>query len=134
MKKTALLILAVLLLGALLCGCGKADSENKSNSGEEIQIPEIKEPTDDDIKDSIVGAWVGEENGQKLGYIFNEDGTGTAAIFPMTYTVEDGIITVTIEAFGKVETGSARYSMDGDTIVIETEDGEYVLQRTEMPK
>ena len=133
MKKLIMLIMTVLLVCTLVSGCGKADGVT-NDGGTKTEAPEITKPSDDDIKSSIVGAWVGEEDGEKLGYIFNEDGTGFAAILPMTYTVEDGVITVTIEAFGKTETASALYSVDGDTLTIETEDGSYVLQRTELPE
>ena len=133
MKKLIMLTAAILLVFALFCGCGKTDG-NIPDDASEVEVPEVTTPTDDDIKASIVGAWMGEENGQKLGYIFNEDGTGIAALFPMTYTVENGIITVTVEAFGEKQTGSARYVVGEDTLTLETDDGTYVLTRTEMPE
>ncbi|MBQ4515553.1 MAG: hypothetical protein II978_02055 [Clostridia bacterium] len=133
MKKLIMLIMTALLVCALVCGCGKENGDI-TNGGTEIESQENIKPSDDKIKSSIVGAWMGEEDGQKLGYIFNEDGTGHAAIFPMTYTVENGVITVTVEAFGKKETGSACYNVNDDALTIETDDGTYVLHRTEMPK
>lgn len=89
--------------------------------------------TDEEIAESIVGAWKGSDGSISLVYIFNGDGTGYAAVFPMTYTVKNGIITVTVEGFGETETGSARYEIDGDCMHIETSDGSYVMYRTEIP-
>jgi len=133
MKKRIILIMIALLIGTLTCGCSKTDS-TATTDGAEVESPEIATPTDDDIKSSIVGAWMGGKEGQRLGYIFNEDGTGRAALFPMTYTVDNGVITVTVEAFGEKKTASALYSLNDDTLTIETDDGPYVLNRTEMPE
>ena len=117
MKKTALSIIAVMWCLCLVA-CGNSE----------------KGMTDDEIRKAIVGAWTTEYEGSRMGFIFNEDGTGFATLFPMTYTIEEGVITITIEAFGQTETGSAKLDLEGDALVLE-QDGEIItLQRTEMPE
>ena len=93
---------------------------------------EQKEPADDEIKASIVGIWETEYKGSKLVYQFNEDGTGMASIIPMTYTVENGVITITASAFGKTETGSAAYSVADDTLVLEKDGDSVIMKKTTM--
>ncbi len=110
------------------------DTPSQDEDTSEKDDAPATELTDDEITESILGAWSGGDNNMRLTYIFFEDGTGIAAFFPFTYTVQNGVITVTIEAFGEVETGSGRYEIDGDRMYIEGKDGLYELQRTEMPE
>lgn len=90
------------------------------------------EPTDEQIKASIIGLWRTEYKGSKLVYQFNEDGTGMASLFPMTYTVGNGVITVTVSAFGQTETGSASYSATENTLTLQKDGDTIVMQRTTM--
>ncbi|MBR5535968.1 MAG: hypothetical protein IKU60_04895 [Clostridia bacterium] len=127
MKKFLCILMVLLLSFLLMSACG-GNTENGNEPTE--ALPTEAAPSDEEIIDSIVGTWMGGEEGARLGYQFNSDGTGMAAIFPMTYTVEDGIITVTISAFGETQTGSGAYDVDGDTLSITNADGEaYVLTR-----
>lgn len=96
-------------------------------------IPE-SDLTDEEISQSIIGAWKGGDNNMKLVYIFYEDGTGIAGLFPFTYSVNNGIISMTVEAFGQVESGSGKYTVNGDSLYVEDSDGEvHVLKRVDMP-
>ncbi len=131
MKKIISLLMALLLTAMLLCGCGSDTQTKKSADGEANSGAEM---TDEKIKNEIVGAWVAEIDGSEQGYIFLEDGTGYAAILPLTYTVEDGMLNMTIEAFGQVETLSAEYNVSGDTLILEKDGKAVELKRTEMPE
>lgn len=90
--------------------------------------------TDKEIAESIVGAWRGGDDSLTMVYVFYEDGTGIAGLLPFTYSVKDGVISMTIEAFGEVASGSARYDISGDCLHIEDEDGPAVFQRVDMPE
>ncbi len=131
MKKVISLLLAVLLITSLLCACGGGSNTDPATEGGNTEKVKM---TDEKIKDEIVGAWTTEIDGQTQGYIFKEDGTGLATILPMTYTVENGQITMTIEAFGDVETLTMDYDVDGDTLTFEKDGEKISLERTEMPE
>ncbi len=91
--------------------------------------------TDKEIAESIVGAWRGGDDSITMVYIFYEDGTGIAGFFPFTYSVKDGVISMTIEAFGEVASGSGKYEVSGDSLTVVDADGEtHVLQRVDMPE
>lgn len=120
MKKILSIILTAVLCTTILIGCG-GETPTVNN-----------EPDKVDVSSSIVGIWVGEENGTKLPYQFNEDGTGTAAFFPMTYTIEGNVITISISAFGKTETGTATFDVKGNTITLEKDGETFVLTKTTL--
>ena len=127
MKKTFLLGIILLLAVALLCACGGGSNNTAVDAPKDA-------PTDKEIEESILGAWQYEDDNVRLVYIFQEGGTGYAALFPMTYSVKDGVITVTVEAFGKTETDSVKYSVDGDTLSFEKEGKTRTMTRTEIPE
>lgn len=145
MKRLISIIAAILSFALILSGCGgktSLGSNNESaNTNESLTLSEDsekennskkEEPTDSDIKSSIIGIWVTEYKGSKLVYQFNEDGSGMASIIPMTYTVENGVITITASAFGKTETGSASYKATDNTLTL-TKDGDtIVMKKTTM--
>ena len=128
MKKTLLIGIILVLAVSLLCACNGA-SNVVTDGGSSKNAP-----TDKEIEQSILGAWEMVDENSRVVYIFQEGGTGYAALFPMTYSVKDGVITVTIEAFGQTQTGSANYSLDGDTITIEKDGKTNVMTRTEIPE
>lgn len=127
MKKVFSILTSLLLCVMVFAGCGTPREQN----GEDPINVQVK--TDNEIKDSIVGVWETEYKGDRQVYIFNEDGTGNATIFPMTYTVGDGIITMNISGFGETVTASAAYSVDNDTLSVVNKEGEtIVLTKTTM--
>ncbi len=127
MKKLFSIFASMLLCVMIFAGCGTPREQN----GEDPINVQVK--TDKEIKDSIVGVWKTEYKGDRQVYIFNEDGTGNATILPMTYTVKDGIVTMTISGFGETKTVSAPYSVDNDTLSIVNDKGEtIVLTKTTM--
>ena len=129
MKKLFSIIASMLLCIMIFAGCGAPAEQN----GQDPSDQKVAVKTDAEIKDSIVGVWVTEYKGDRQVYQFNEDGTGYATILPMTYSVENGIVTMTISAFGDTETVSAPYSVDNDTLSITNDKGEtYVLTKTTM--
>ncbi len=129
MKKLYSIYALILLCIMFFTGCGAPMEQNRQDTAE--QKAAVK--TDVEIKDSIVGVWKTEYKGDRQVYQFNEDGTGYATILPMTYTVEDSIVTMTISAFGETETVSAPYSVDNDTLSIVNDEGEtIVLTKTTM--
>lgn len=89
---------------------------------------------DKKIAESIVGAWRGGDGNVSMIYVFYEDGTGAAAVFPFTYTVKDGVISVEISANGSVSKGSGRYDLENDLLYIDNGESVYELQRTEIPE
>lgn len=134
MKKYLAIIVSVLAcICIVLSGCGNSNAgENASVNDTVKDDTVITTPSDDEIKVKISGIWATEYKGSKLVYQFNEDGTGMASIIPMTYTVKDGVITITVSAFGKTETGSATYSVSDDTLLL-TKDGDtIVMKKTTM--
>lgn len=132
MKKLICLMLVAVLSVALLCGCG---GNSNGPAQQDASGTAVKGTlSDKDIEKSILGAWEIVDENSRVVYIFQEGGTGYAALFPMTYTVKDGVITVTVEAFGKTTTDSANYSLDGDTITLEKDGVEKVMTRTEIPE
>lgn len=124
MKKLFSIFTSLLLCIMILTGCGKPAEQNGQEAGEQ----KVQVQTDDEIKDSIVGVWKTEYKGDRQVYQFNEDGTGLATILPMTYTVKDGVVTMTISAFGETKTVSAAYSVSGDTLSIDN--GEEIIELT----
>lgn len=151
MKKFLLFLLVTLFAACCLAGCGApagssdAQSPDEStsqmgtlppagNTGDTDPAPD-EAPSNDETPGSVVGAWVGEDDaGNKLPYIFYEDGTGYAAIFPMTYTVEDDIITLVIQGFDSEEVIVAQYTVTEDTLILDTGEETAILQRTELPE
>ena len=136
MKKMIALSLAVLMLLVLFCGCTEGGGTASGTPESDKPEPEALQPappTDDEIKASIVGAWETEYKGDRQVYIFNADGTGAATILPMTYTVENGVITITVSGFGQTKTGSAKYTVGEDTLILENDGETHILKRTEMP-
>lgn len=93
-----------------------------------------EQPTDKEIAESIIGGWWEEGENLSLLYVFYEDGTGVAGIFPFTYSVKDGVISMQIMGFGEVESGSARYEISGDCLYVDGRDRDCVLTRTEVPE
>ena len=120
MKKLLCILLALIFTVVLMSACGDKVSDGTTPTEE---APTEALPNDEEIAKAILGRWMGGEEGSRLGYQFNADGTGLAAFFPFTYTVENGIITITITAFGETQTGSAAYDVKGDTLTL-TKDGE----------
>ncbi|MBR6735433.1 MAG: hypothetical protein IKL92_01015 [Oscillospiraceae bacterium] len=90
--------------------------------------------TDEEITQSILGAWWHEDDNVSMLYVFYDDGTGIAGLIPFTYSVNNGIISMHIEAFGDVADGSARYEVSGDCLRVENKGKVYVLERREMPE
>lgn len=129
MKKLFSIFTSLLLCIMIFAGCGAPKDQNgKDPSEQNVQVQ-----SDEKIKDSIVGVWKTEYKGDRQVYQFNEDGTGYATILPMTYTVEDGIVTMTISAFGETKTISAPYSVDNNTLSIVNDEGETIeLTKTTM--
>ncbi len=118
MKKIISLLMALLLVAALLCGCGNPETPSGG----------------DKVEESIVGAWMAEIGDEKQGYVFLEDGTGYATILPMTYTTEGDMLNIHIEAFNQVQDLSMKYKVSGDKLTLD-KDGEIIeLVRTEMPE
>jgi len=129
MKKFYSIFASMLLCIIIFTGCGAPKDQNGQDPAEQ----NVQVQTDDEIKNSIVGVWKTEYKGDRQVYQFNEDGTGYATILPMTYTVEDGIVTMTISAFGQTETVSAPYSVKDDTLSITNDKGEtFILTKTTM--
>lgn len=87
--------------------------------------------SDDQIRASLIGTWETQYKGSRLVYQFNADGTGAVSMFPMTYTVEDGVITVSVNAFGSTEVGSAAYSVEDDTLILEKDGSTLVMHKAE---
>ncbi len=112
----------------------KPEPGSPGTGDSEPEAPQSETISDEEIKASIVGAWETEYKGSRQVYIFNADGTGSATILPMTYTVENGVITITVSGFGKTETGSAEYTVGEDTLILKNGEDTHILYRTEMPK
>lgn len=103
------------------------------NSSEPNDAP-VGTMSDKEIAESIVGAWRGGDDSVSMLYVFYKDGTGAAALFPFTYTVKDGVISVEISANGSVSKGSGRYDIEADRLYIDNGESVYELQRTEFPE
>lgn len=77
---------------------------------------------------SLSGTWYGEDNAIILDIY--SDGTGivdiNTNISQATFSFENGVFTVTSEAYSL--TGD--YSLSGDTLTVEGEDGEVVFTKT----
>ncbi|MDR3085173.1 MAG: hypothetical protein LBU47_02550 [Christensenellaceae bacterium] len=89
MKKTGLLILALLLLALPLSACNSTAA-------------------------LLLGNWV--EDNEYATMIFNEDGTGTVAYLqfplPMTYTVKDDVLTVRYDDSTQFQSGKITFYGD----------------------
>ena len=106
-----------------------SDSDSSVPDGNDVEDPTAPDESgspsdgtaipDGEIKSFITGTWQTEYKGSRLVYQFNEDGTGMVSIIPMTYTVENGVITVTATTFAQTEVGSAAYSVSDHTLALE---------------
>ncbi len=90
-------------------------------------------PSDEEIAEAIIGAWRGGDDTLMMVYFFYEDGTGLAGIFPFTYSVSDGMISMTIDFAGKTVSGTAKYEISGDCIYVDDGEGDvFVAERVDM--
>lgn len=110
------------------------DDTKKETEPAEKDDSSDKKLTDEEITDSILGAWWHEDDNISMLYVFYDDGTGIAGLIPFTYSVNNGIISMHIEAFGDVADGSARYEVGGDCLRVENKGKVYILERREMPE
>lgn len=94
--------------------------------------------------DDITGTWTTLQDGTvsffgitneatvPITYTFNADGTGTIlamGIFPgtMTYSVENGVLNLTVSMLGDTESGTGYVKRIGDTLCVQNLDGERQL-------
>jgi predicted small secreted protein len=66
MKRTVI-VLAGLLVISVLASCNRTQT---TGDVETVQVAE------ESVADSPVGTWTGNENGKRMQFVFNEDGTG----------------------------------------------------------
>ena len=118
MKKTKriLAIVAVLVLLCAFTGCNKNDGE----TGESSTASAVSEQSVIEQDDPIVGKWQSEKLPDYV-YTFNADGTGqydmAGNILDLTYTTEDGKITISFTADGYTPV-TLNYELDGDKLNI----------------
>lgn len=108
LRKNAVVVLLALVLALSLIGCSKGNS-------------------------SIVGTWIGEEEGESVEFTFNADGTGAMKVMGMsidtTYKTEGEKLALTISLLGMEETQDCTYSVKGDTLKLGLEDSTVELKR-----
>lgn len=114
--KKSIRLLAVVSVLAVLCafaGCNKNDSE----TGKSSTVSAVSEQS---ANDPIVGKWQSEKLPDYV-YTFNADGTGqydmAGNILELTYTTEDGKITISFTADGYTPV-TLNYELDGDKLNI----------------
>lgn len=101
----------VMMLSVFMCACGK--------------------------NESVVGSWNLSQDGVGSEIVFNEDGTGTVSVMggffssEFTYTVEGKNLTVVTNDGNTtmLPFESGKYSIDGDTMTVETDDYIYYLTK-----
>ena len=89
---------------------------------------ETVDPDATENNSKLVGDWEGEQNSIAVIYTFNANGTGVmkggATTVTYTYTDDGATVTLTI---GDQEPASASYTIEGDKLTIQPEDGEEIV-------
>lgn len=114
--KKSIKILSIAAVLAMICtfaACNKNDSE----TGESSTVSAVSEQS---TNDPIVGKWQSEQLPDYV-YTFDADGTGqydmAGNILDLTYTTEDGKITISFTADGYTPV-TLNYELDGDKLNI----------------
>lgn len=111
-----------------------AETEAAETEAEETEAAETTEAIEYSIDEAIIGEWTFSDAGADMVYTFNDDNTGALTMteegqeytIEYTYSADGENITLYMEGF---ESDVATYTVDGDTLSIDSEGNVMELTR-----